>query len=196
MEMTPEIVATFGALLEEARLAGEREPTAMTLATCGADGRVSARIVLLKAFDARGFVFYTNTLSLKGHQLAAVPRAALCFLWKSVRDHVQVRIEGEVETVTAQEADAYFATRPRDSQVGAWASLQSETLEGRAEFERRIAEIEQRFAGRAVERPPHWSGYRVRPDRIEFWYGARFRLHDRHLHEWRDGEWRERLLYP
>jgi len=196
MELTPEIVATFGALLEEARLAGEREPTAMTLATCGEDGRISARVVLLKAFDARGFVFYTNTLSLKGRQLADVPRAALCFLWTRVRDHVQVRIEGEIEQVTPAEADAYFALRPRDSQIGAWASLQSETLPSRAEFERRIAEVEARFEGHEVERPPHWSGYRVKPDRIEFWYGARFRLHDRHLHEWQDGAWRERLLYP
>ncbi len=191
-----EIIAKFDELITAARAAGEPEPTAMTLATTGADGRVSARTVLLKSFDTRGFVFYTNTTSLKGRQLAARPRAALMFLWKAVRDHVQVRIEGTTERVSDAAADAYFATRPRESQIGAWASLQSETLAGRATFEKRIADHEQEFAGRDVPRPPHWGGYRVVPDLVEFWYGATFRLHERHVHELRDGAWRHRMLYP
>lgn len=196
MKLTDHILDTFRALLAEAEAAGEPEPTAMTLATAFPDDRVSARIVLLKAIDADGFVFYTNTLSLKGRQLAARPRAALLFHFKHLRDGVQVRIEGGVEPVTDSEADAYFATRPRGSQIGAWASLQSGTLDSRATFERRCDEFDARFAGGAVPRPPHWSGYRVLPERVEFWYGVKFRLHDRHLHEWRDGSWHETLLYP
>jgi pyridoxamine 5'-phosphate oxidase len=194
--LTQAILATFNELLEAAGAAGEREPTAMTLATAGDDGRISARTVLLKAVDAHGFVFYTNTLSLKGRQLAGNPRAALCFHWKSLREGVQVRIEGTVAPVSDTESDAYFATRPRVSQLGAWASLQSETLDSREAFEARLAEAEQRFAGAAVARPPHWGGYRVAPERIEFWYGAAFRLHERHLHEYRDGSWATRMLYP
>jgi pyridoxamine 5'-phosphate oxidase len=194
--LSPDILATFRALLAEAEAAGEPEPTAMTLATAFPDGRVSARTVLLKASDERGFVFYTNTLSLKGRQLAARPRAALLFLWKHLRDQVQVRIEGDIEPVTPAEADAYFAGRPRESQLGAWASLQSETLDGRATFDTRYTGYERQFAGGGVPRPPHWSGYRVLPERVEFWYGMKFRLHDRHLHEWRDGAWHESLLYP
>ena len=194
--LTPAILATFNELLDAAGDAGEREPTAMTLATAGTDGRISARTVLLKAADPRGFVFYTNMESLKGRQLAANPRAALCFHWKLLREGVQVRIEGEVAPVSGAESDAYFATRPRVSQLGAWASLQSETLESRAAFEQRLAGFEQRFAGVAVARPPHWGGYRVAPERIEFWYGAAFRLHERHLHEYRAGSWSARMLYP
>jgi pyridoxamine 5'-phosphate oxidase len=191
------IVATFDALLAEALASADPEPTAMTLATATPGGRVSARVVLLKACDARGFVFYTNTLSAKGRQLAANPQAALCFHWKQLRDGVQVRIEGAVERVSDAEADAYFATRPRGSQLGAWASLQSETLPARADFEHRVAAYDAQYAGVEVPRPPHWSGYRLVPDRIEFWYGAAYRLHDRHLHERdADGRWSERLLYP
>jgi pyridoxamine 5'-phosphate oxidase len=194
--MLPEhVLRTFDALLEEARAAGEPEPNAMTLATA-TSGRVSARIVLLKAVDERGFAFYTNTLSLKGRQLAEAPQAALNFHWKHLRDQVQVRIEGAVEPVSEAEADAYFATRPRASQLGAWASLQSETLDSRDTFERRYAEYEAKFEGTTVARPPHWSGYRLVPDRVEFWYGVPFRLHERHLHERCDGVWQERLLYP
>ena len=191
------IVATFDALLAEALASADPEPTAMTLATATPDGRVSARVVLLKACDARGFVFYTNTSSAKGRQLAANPQAALCFHWKHLRDGVQVRIEGAVERVSDAEADAYFATRPRGSQLGAWASLQSETLPAREAFEHRLAAHDAQYAGVEVPRPPHWSGYRLVPDRIEFWYGAAYRLHDRHLHERAaDGRWSERLLYP
>lgn len=194
--MTDEMLATFRRLLEEARAAGDPEPTAMTLATVAADGQPSARAVLLKGVDAEGFVFFTNTLSRKGKQLAENPRAALSILWKSLRDQVQVNVEGRVELVSATEADAYFASRPRLSQIGAWASLQSQTLDARATFEKRMADYDREFAGGEVPRPPHWSGYRLSPHRLEFWYGARFRLHERHLHEWIDGAWQQRLLYP
>ena len=191
-----EALRTFGQLLEQARAAGDSEPTAMTLATQDPDGRLSARTVLLKAFDARGFVFYTNTLSRKGRALAARPQAALLFHWKTLRDGVQVRIEGTVEPVDAAEADAYFASRPRASQLGAWASLQSEALPDRETFEARYARVEALHAGHAVPRPPHWSGYRVVPDAFEFWYGAQFRLHDRHAYRRVDGVWARGLLYP
>ena len=194
--LTQAILATFNELLEAAGAAGEPEPTAMTLATAEPGGRISARTVLMKAVDARGFVFHTNTLSLKGRQLEANPRAALCFHWKSLRDGVQVRIEGGVARVSEAESDAYFATRPRASQLGAWASLQSETLERREAFEARLAQFEQRFALGEVARPPHWGGYRVAPELVEFWYGAAFRLHERQLHEYRNGAWSVRMLYP
>ncbi len=194
--LDPRLLATFHALLREATAAGEPEPTAMVLATCGADGQPSARTVLLKDADERGFVFYTNTLSLKGRQLAERPRAALLFLWKHLRDQVQVRIEGPVEPVDAAEADAYFASRPRESQIGAWASLQSQPLDSRATLEARIAELTQRHAGLTVPRPPHWSGYRVRPEAVEFWYGMPYRLHERHHHRLEDGAWTHTLQYP
>ncbi len=196
LDLRDEALQTFGRLLEEARAAGDREPTAMTLATQDADGRLSARIVLLKAFDARGFVFYTNTLSRKGQALAAHPRAALLFHWKTLRDQVQVRIEGEVTPVDTGEADAYFASRPRESQLGAWASLQSEPLPDRETFESRYAEAAARYEGGTVPRPPHWSGFRVVPDAFEFWYGVPFRLHDRHIYRCHEGRWTRGLLYP
>ena len=195
-DLYAEALVGFRELLDEARATGDTEPTAMTLATVDADGRVAARIVLLKQHDERGFVFYTNTLSRKGRDLAANSQAALLFHWKTLRDQVQVRIEGRVELVGAHEADVYFASRPRASQIGAWASLQSETLPTREDFERRIAQFERQHADRPVPRPPHWSGYRVVPDRFEFWYGAEFRLHERYLYERRDGIWRKRMLYP
>ena len=194
--LSSDIIETFSGLLDAAGAAGEPEPTAMTLATATPDGRVSARTVLLKSVDAQGFVFYTNLHSNKGVQLDAVPRAALCFLWKRLRESVQVRVEGTVEHVDDAEADAYFATRPRASQIGAWASIQSATLPDRETLERRIAEFETEFEGRDVARPPHWSGFRVVPDAVEFWYGMRHRLHERHLHELRDGAWCHRMLYP
>ncbi|GAB2495743.1 pyridoxamine 5'-phosphate oxidase [Arenimonas alkanexedens] len=191
-----EALETFTALLAEATAGGDPEPTAMTVATCDAQGRPSARTVLLKAFDARGFVFYTNFESRKGQQLAANPQAALLFLWKQLRDQVQVKIEGTVEPVDLAEADAYFASRPRPSQLGAWASLQSRTLESRELFEARIEAFEKKFAGGDVPRPTHWSGFRVVPERIEFWYGAKFRLHERHHYERVDGQWHRRMLFP
>ena len=195
-DLYAEALVAFRELLDEARASGDREPTAMTVATSDADGRVAARIVLLKAFDERGFVFYTNCDSRKGHELAGHPQAALLFHWKSLRDQVQVRIEGRVERVSDEEADKYFASRPRMSQIGAWASLQSQTLESRGEFERRIDEMEQRFADQTVPRPPHWSGFRVVPDRIEFWFGAEFRLHERYSYELGDSGWSKRMLFP
>ncbi len=191
-----EAIAQFRTLLEEAATAGEPEPTAMTLATVDGAGRISARIVLLKNVDERGFVFYTNYRSAKAEQLAEQPRAALCLLWKSLRDVVQVRVEGSVEKAGAVESDAYFASRPRASQIGAWASLQSQTLPARAELDARVAETEKRFAGTEVPRPPDWGGYRVVPDVIEFWFGERARLHDRIRYEAVEGNWTKRLLYP
>jgi len=168
----------------------------MTLASVGADGRVSARIVLLKGVGPDGFRFFTNYESLKGAQLEAHPQVALCFHWKLVREQVQVRVEGEASPLSAAESDAYFATRPRASQIGAWASLQSCALPDRAAFEQRIAEFERRFEGADVPRPPHWGGYLVRPDRIEFWYGAKYRLHERVIYVRSGDNWTKGLLYP
>lgn len=189
-------LATFDDLLAQARASGDPEPTAMTLATLR-DGRPHARIVLFKGADARGFRFFTNYDSAKGGDLAANAWAALCFHWKTLHAGVQVRVEGRVEKLSAPESDAYFATRARGSQLGAWASLQSRPLSDRAEFEARYAEAERRYAGRDVPRPPHWGGYVVEPDRIEFWYGADFRLHERQLYV-RDaaGQWSRGMLYP
>ena len=196
-DIAPEILSTFDALFAEALAAGEPDRTAMTLATAAADGRPSARIVLLKAHDARGFVFYTHLDGRKGRELQANPQAALLFHWPKVREGVQVRIEGDVEIVADDEADAYFASRPRGSQIGAWASQQSETLEGRETFEARIARFEAEFDGRDVPRPPRWGGFRVLPRSVEFWYGAMYRLHERWLYEPAgDGRWSKRMLYP
>lgn len=196
MELYQEAVATFRDLLAEAKQAGDPDPTAMTLATSDADGRVSARIVLLKGVDENGFVFFTNYESDKAEQIAAHPRVALVFLWKTLREGVQVRVEGGVSRVSADESDAYFATRPRDSQIGAWASLQSQTLPARSDLETRIAQFEQKFADAVVPRPPHWGGYRVTPNLIEIWYGQRFRLHERVRYENSGDRWTKRLLYP
>ncbi len=195
-DLYTEALATFASLLAEATATGDPEPTAMTLATADAQGRPAARTVLLKAFDARGFVFYTNYDSRKGQQLTANPQAALLFLWKSLREQVQVKIEGLVEPVSLAEADDYFASRPRPSQIGAWASLQSQTLDARETFEARIDAFEKKFEGVDVPRPGHWSGFRVVPERIEFWYGARFRLHERQHYQRVDGQWTQRMLYP
>ena len=193
-----EALSTFNDLFREAQASGEIEANAMVVATATADGRPSARTVLLKSFDTQGFVFYTHLHSHKGRELAANPHAALLFLWRSLREAgIQVRIEGAVETVADAEADAYFASRPRLSQIGAWASHQSETLASREQFEQRMASMEAEFEGRDVPRPPGWSGYRVLPDAFEFWYGAQFRLHERWRYE-RDaaGAWSKRMLFP
>jgi pyridoxamine 5'-phosphate oxidase len=192
-----EALATFAELFDAALAAGEPDRTAMTIATATLDARPAARTVLLKHFDARGFVFYTHLDGRKGRELQANPHAALLFHWPRVRHGVQVRIEGAVEIVADAEADAYFATRARGSQLGAWASKQSETLDSREEFMQRLAAVERQFEGREVPRPPRWTGLRVRPDRIEFWYGADFRLHERQLYERdRAGDWSKRMLYP
>lgn len=192
-----DILATFDALFAEAAAAGEPDPTAMYVASAAADGQPSLRTVLLKAHDDRGFVFYTHLDGRKGRELQANPRAALLFHWPRVRDGVQVRIEGDVGIVSDAEADAYFASRPRVSQLGAWASRQSETLDARDTFEQRLADVEREFEGREVPRPPRWGGFRIVPHAVEFWYGAQYRLHERHLHErGADGAWTQRMLYP
>ena len=190
-------IAHFTALLAEARRVDRAhlpEPTAMTLATVDDAGHPSARIVLLKDVDARGFVFYTNYESRKGRELLAHPWAALCFHWQPMER--QVRVEGPVERVSAAEADAYFASRARTSRIGAWASRQSATLESDAELRQRVQEVEARFAGGDVPRPPNWSGFRVAPQRIEFWRGRPYRLHERLLYERDDTGWRVRRLFP
>ena len=187
--------ALFSEWLSEARLSEPNDPGAMALATVGPDGQPSLRMVLLKGHGQNGFVFYTNQQSRKGGELRMHPRAALLFHWKSLRR--QVRVEGPVEPVSDAEADAYFASRARDSQLGAWASDQSSPLESRALFEARYQEMRARFDGQDVPRPPHWSGYRVNPERIEFWNDRAHRLHERRLFA-RDGRggWSEGLLYP
>lgn len=185
----------FGTLLERARNAGVIEPTAMALATVGPDHRPSVRMVLLKDFDESGFVFYTNLESRKAMQLAGNATAALCFHWQDLEE--QVRIEGRVSPVTADEADAYFASRPRGSQIGAWASLQSRPLASVAVLKERVREIETRYEGVPVPRPDNWSGYRVSPDYIEFWSGRQDRLHEREVYTPTGaGEWEVQLLFP
>ena len=191
-----EAIDSLRNLLAEARVAGDREPTAMNLATVAADGRVSSRIVLLKGLDENGLQFFTNYESAKAAQLAAHAQAAVSFHWKTLRDQIQVRVEGQVGKLDAAISDAYFASRPRMSQIGAWASIQSQELPSREVFDARVAAVEKRFEGIEVARPPHWGGYRLVPDLFEFWYGANFRLHDRQRYESTAGSWTKRLLYP
>ena len=179
----------------EARVGEPNDAEAVALATADADGRPSVRMVLLKGHDERGFVFYTNQESRKGAELAANPRAALLFHWKSLRR--QVRIEGAIDPVAPEEADAYFASRSRDSQIGAWASDQSRPLESRVAFEARYEKLVAAYEGEDVPRPPHWSGYRLAPERIEFWNDRPHRLHERRLFtRGENGGWAEGLLYP
>ncbi|MBW8823843.1 MAG: pyridoxamine 5'-phosphate oxidase [Xanthomonadales bacterium] len=196
-DLHAEALATFDRLFAEAGAAGEPDPTAMAVATTALDGRPSLRMVLLKAHDERGFVFYTHLDGRKGLELQANPHAALLFFWPRVRNAVQVRIEGTVELVSDAQADAYFASRPRDSQIGAWASRQSQPLTDRGEFEQRFDQAQAEFEGRDVPRPPRWTGFRVRPERFEFWYGAEYRLHRRDVYLVdRSGEWLREQLYP
>ena len=200
--MTTDPFELFDAWFAEAQASEPNEPEAMAVATTGADGRPSARMVLLKDRSPLGFVFYTHEQSAKGEDLGENPRAALLFHWKSLCR--QVRIEGAVERVPDAEADAYFASRARDSQLGAWASDQSRPLDSRETFERRFEEAQRRFDGEDVPRPSSWVGYRVVPDRIEFWTAREHRLHERRLFtreadpgsESGAGSWTEGLLYP
>ena len=185
-------IAIFSSLFERASREGA-EPEAMVLSTVDPDGRPSARYVLLKGVDDRGFVFYTNLESRKAKGLAAHPYAALTFYWPPT---TQVRIEGDVEPVPDADADAYFATRPRGSQIGAWASMQSVGMATRAELEARVHEVEIRFKDAAVTRPPFWSGFRVVARSIEFWTRDPARLHERVVYQRGDGQWTRALLYP
>ncbi len=187
-------LALFDLWYREALEAVAPEPTAVALATAGADGRPTARMVLLKAFDARGFVFYTNFASRKGKELGANPHATLLFWWPPLLR--QVRVEGRVARVDDAEADAYFATRPRGSQIGAWASPQSTPLADRGELEARVAEVEARHRDGDVPRPPFWGGYRLAPDTLEFWQGRPDRLHDRVVYRAATGGWRRQRLAP
>ena len=188
--------ALFAAWLEEATASEPRDPTAMTLATVDGDGLPNARMVLLKGADARGFVFFTNMGSQKGRELDAHAKAALVFHWKSLNK--QVRVRGHVEHVTDDEADAYFATRAKQAQIGAWASQQSRPLESRLAFEKAIAVYAAKYALGTVPRPPYWSGYRIVPRVMEFWQDRPFRLHDRveFRREAPGSPWRKTRLYP
>lgn len=186
--------ALFAEWFAAAKASEPNDPNAMILATATPGGLPSSRVVLLKDHDTSGFVFYTNKQSRKGNELAANPNAALLFYWKTL--HRQVRIEGRVTDVTDAEADTYYASRPRVSRLGAWASLQSRPLPERAELERRVAETDARYPGDSIPRPPHWSGYRLLPSYFEFWQDMPFRLHDRSTFTRNGDLWARTKLYP
>lgn len=194
--LNPTILATLVQLRAAAHASGDPEPDAMNVATASADGRVHSRMVLLKTIDARGLTFFTRYDSDKGLQLAANPRVALCLHWKRLDPAAQVRIEGRVEKLSTEESDAYFATRERLSQLGAWASLQSRTLPNHDDLERRVAAYEHEFSGRDVARPAEWGGYRVVPDMVEFWRAGAHRWNERERWELAGGQWQQRHLYP
>jgi pyridoxamine 5'-phosphate oxidase len=190
----PDPIARFREVFEQVQETGEPDATAMVVATADAAGRPSSRVVLLKDVDERGFVFYTNLESRKGRQIRANPHVSLTFYWP--RLDRQVCVQGVAEPVSDEEADAYFATRSRGSQLGAWASQQSRPLPGRGTLLAEVAKLEARYLGRPVPRPPFWSGFRVVPSAIEFWVEGRFRLHDRTLYERTEEGWRVTRLYP
>ncbi len=190
-----ESVALVESLLQRARKTSLREPLAMSLATANPSGHPSVRVVLLRGFDASGFVFYTNTHSAKGQDLAANPQVALGFHWDELGE--QLRVEGTARPVSPEAADAYWASRPRGSQIGAWASQQSQALVDMQTLAREVEKFEQQFEAREVPRPEHWSGYRVEPRRIEFWHNRADRLHERIVYEQREGgSWSVGRLYP
>jgi pyridoxamine 5'-phosphate oxidase len=194
MALSREIIEEFNRAFKKARVAGEPEPTAMVLATSDGEGLVTSRTVLLKALDEDGFVFFTNTRSLKGRQLAVCPRASATFLWKA--SGCQVQLVGSVRLVSDEAADAYFSTRDRSSQIGAWASDQSAPLDSRGTLLHRARELEREFDGREVPRPPHWTGYVLEPEQVEFWWQREFRLHDRFLYRLEEGIWTRQRLNP
>jgi pyridoxamine 5'-phosphate oxidase len=191
----PNPIEQFRIWFDEALATNLHEPNAMIVATATPDGRPSARVVLLKGFDERGFVFYTNYEGRKGQELEANPYAALLFYWGELER--QVRLEGRVGRIPAEESDAYFAGRPRGSQLGAWTSEQSRPIKGRGALEKRLRELEAEYEGREVPRPPFWGGYRVEPETMEFWQGRENRLHDRLVYRRsEDGGWRRERLQP
>ena len=194
MSLSQEIIGQFNQALDKARVSGEPEPTAMVLATTDCEGFVTSRTVLLKGLDENGFVFFTNMHSIKGKQIAACPRAAATFLWKA--SACQVHLVGSVKQVSNEEADAYFATRDRGSQIGAWASRQSEPLHSRETLIQRVRDLENEYQDVEIPRPPHWTGYVLSPESVEFWNQRQFRLHDRILYTIDDGVWKKQRLNP
>jgi len=194
MDLYKEALQEFKTFFAKALQSDIKEPTAMTLATVGEKGQPSARLVLLKDIDDQGFVFYTNMKSQKGMDLKKNPQAALCFWWPSLDS--QIRVEGTTEAVAEKEADKYWATRPRESQLGAWASQQSEVLSERSILLNRYEELEKKYGNRPIPRPPYWTGYRVIPHKIEFWYAKPHRLHERIVYQKESSGWKKHLLYP
>ena len=193
-EVAPDPVEQFRRWFDEALAADLYEPNAMNVATATREGRPSARVVLLKGFDERGFVFYTNYEGRKGHEIRENPRAALLFYWGELER--QVRIEGTVSRTSEEESDAYYASRPRGSRLGAWASEQSRAVEGRGVLEDRVRALEAEYEGRVVPRPAFWGGYRVEPEVMEFWQGRESRLHDRIVYRRKGGAWKTERLQP
>jgi len=194
MSLSREIIDEFNKAFKKARVAGEQEPTAMVLATSDGQGLVTSRTVLLKALDENGFVFFTNLDSTKGRQLTACPRAAATFLWKA--SGCQVQLVGTVRRVSDEAADAYFSTRDRGSQIGAWASRQSAPLDSRETLLQRVREFEEKYAGQEVPRPPYWGGFVLDPEQVEFWWQREFRLHDRFRYTLEQGCWEQQRLNP
>jgi len=194
VSLSQEIIEQFNQAFKKARVSGEPEPTAMVLATSDGNGLVTSRTVLLKALDANGFVFFTNMRSIKGKQIAVCPRAAATFLWKA--SGCQVQLVGSVKQVSDDEADAYFATRDRGSQIGAWASRQSELLDSRETLIQRVKDLECEYEDVVVPRPPHWTGYVLSPESVEFWTQREFRLHDRFLYTLDNDTWTKQRLNP